>query len=265
MRSPSRYLLVQHHGDGRWYEAGLLDQYRRPDGWWCVVQYRTGPGEQYVLAVPATSCRPLPDGLRGVRYTVDAGCSTGGRSGPSSARLSPWRRCNGEPRGLASQIMTNPGPQADEEAAIADASAALADARELLLGEREDRLEARESAADDRESAAEDRLDARESAADARDQSLDVKAGDLRRVSEQLEQLLAAADARDQAAEIRSAAARVRELAAEARADRDWEDRDMAALHRDEAAVDSEWDRTRAAEDRDELRQLRSDTRERND
>ena len=61
MRSPSRYLLVQHHGDGRWYEAGLLDQYRRPDGWWCVVQYRTGPGEQYVLAVPATSCRPLPD------------------------------------------------------------------------------------------------------------------------------------------------------------------------------------------------------------
>ena len=61
MRSPSRYLLVQHHGDGRWYEAGLLDQHRRPDGWQCVVQYRTGPSEQYVLAVPATSCRPLPE------------------------------------------------------------------------------------------------------------------------------------------------------------------------------------------------------------
>ena len=61
MRSPSRYLLVRHHLDGQWYEAGLLDQHRRPDGWWCVVQYRTRPGEQYVLAVPATSCRPLTE------------------------------------------------------------------------------------------------------------------------------------------------------------------------------------------------------------
>jgi hypothetical protein len=43
------------------------------------------------------------------------------------------------------------------------------------------------------------------------------------------------------------------------------EDRDMAAVNRDEAARDSEWDRTRAAEDRDELRQLRSETREHND
>ena len=87
MRSPSRYLLVQHHGNGRWYEAGLLDQNRRPDGWWCVVQYRTGPGEQCVLAVPATSCRPLPDGLRGsgTPSTPDAVPAGGlGRAVPGS-------------------------------------------------------------------------------------------------------------------------------------------------------------------------------------
>lgn len=45
----------------RVYEAGLLDQYRDPDGRRCVVHYRTGPGEQHVLAGPATSCRPLPE------------------------------------------------------------------------------------------------------------------------------------------------------------------------------------------------------------
>ena len=61
MRSPSRYVLVQHHGDGRWYEAGLLDQFRATEGWRCVVTYWTGPGERYVLGVPASACRPLAE------------------------------------------------------------------------------------------------------------------------------------------------------------------------------------------------------------
>jgi 1,4-alpha-glucan branching enzyme len=47
------------HDDGRWYEAQLLSQNRRDDGWWCVVRFSTAPGSQYQYAVPAERCRPI--------------------------------------------------------------------------------------------------------------------------------------------------------------------------------------------------------------
>jgi hypothetical protein len=33
MRSPTKLVLVEHD-DGRWYRAGLLDQYHGRDGGW---------------------------------------------------------------------------------------------------------------------------------------------------------------------------------------------------------------------------------------
>jgi hypothetical protein len=62
MRSPSKQVLVEH-GDGHWYPAGLLDQYRSRDGGWRVmVTYTTAPGSTYVMAMPADRCRDLvPD------------------------------------------------------------------------------------------------------------------------------------------------------------------------------------------------------------
>ena len=55
--------VLAEHDDGSWYLATVRDQYRRrKDGaWWLVVSYYTEPGMQYVRAMPAASCRPLPD------------------------------------------------------------------------------------------------------------------------------------------------------------------------------------------------------------
>jgi hypothetical protein len=45
------------HDDGTWRLAQLLDQYRGPDGWRCVVTYSTAPGMRYLRAYPADELR----------------------------------------------------------------------------------------------------------------------------------------------------------------------------------------------------------------
>jgi hypothetical protein len=61
MRRPSKQILVEHE-DGRWYPAGLLDQYRSRDGTWrVVVTDTTTPGSTYMMAMPADLCRPLSE------------------------------------------------------------------------------------------------------------------------------------------------------------------------------------------------------------
>jgi hypothetical protein len=44
------------HDDGTWRLAQLLDQYRGPDGWRCVVTYCTGPGMRYLRRTRLRSC-----------------------------------------------------------------------------------------------------------------------------------------------------------------------------------------------------------------
>jgi hypothetical protein len=62
VRTPDRQILVEHD-DGRWYVAGLLDQYRdrRTGGWRVVVTYSTGPGLTFIRAEPADHCRTVED------------------------------------------------------------------------------------------------------------------------------------------------------------------------------------------------------------
>jgi hypothetical protein len=49
------------HDGGTWRLAQLLDQYRGPDGWRCVVTYSTGPGMRYLRADPAEDLRRADD------------------------------------------------------------------------------------------------------------------------------------------------------------------------------------------------------------
>jgi hypothetical protein len=61
MRPAKTQVLVEHVGG--WWVADVLDQVRsRKDGSWrVVVRFSTEPGSTYVLAMPATECRPIED------------------------------------------------------------------------------------------------------------------------------------------------------------------------------------------------------------
>jgi hypothetical protein len=49
--------VLAPHDDGTWRLAQLLDQYRGPDGWRCVVTDSTGPGMRYLRAYSAEQLR----------------------------------------------------------------------------------------------------------------------------------------------------------------------------------------------------------------
>jgi hypothetical protein len=53
---PASHVLAPHD-DGTCRPGQLLDQYRGPDGWRCVVTYSTGPGMRYLRAYPAEELR----------------------------------------------------------------------------------------------------------------------------------------------------------------------------------------------------------------
>jgi hypothetical protein len=57
---PASHVLAPHD-DGTWQLARLLDQYRGPDGWRCVVTYSTAPGMRCLRAYPAEQLRPSPN------------------------------------------------------------------------------------------------------------------------------------------------------------------------------------------------------------
>ncbi|MEP6762389.1 MAG: hypothetical protein ABJA93_13620 [Sporichthyaceae bacterium] len=62
-----RYVQVLH-GNGRWYEARLLDQHRSGGRWRAVVRYTVAPGMQYERGVWADELRPVDgDGMTSAR------------------------------------------------------------------------------------------------------------------------------------------------------------------------------------------------------
>lgn len=53
--------VLARHRDGHWYPGRLHGWLRRPGGWHAVVTYRTAPGIQYYMCLPAVAVQALPE------------------------------------------------------------------------------------------------------------------------------------------------------------------------------------------------------------
>jgi len=74
-----RPVQVLHDG-GRWVDGWVTAQRRDPDGWWGLVRYSTGVGEQYLHWRPASELRPTEPSSALTRGVASVRCPLSGQN-----------------------------------------------------------------------------------------------------------------------------------------------------------------------------------------